>query len=702
MKNTIERRIAAVVIATGVSSVVTQLLVIREFLSQFNGNEFVVALILFNWLILGGAGTLLANKAGRNPGPEKLAMVTLGLAALSPLELYAVRELRDVLFLHGASLGFFPTFSYTFFTIVPYCLLLGFALPYSLRTASRLIPGYPGIRIYITDNIGDAAGGALFSFVLILFFSPFQAIAAAQLLLLGAAVFLMPPPQRLRPAFLGSLACCLALLGFGIWMERPSLAPPEGELAYYEESRYGRIAVHREKGQHTLFLDGVPLFSSETVALAEETVHYPLSQLQAVDRVLVISAEAGIMKEIEKYRPEQVDYVEIDPRLTRVQFEFGLIQKIKGLNVIHQDGRAFLNRTERRYDAILLTLPEPDTFQLNRFFTQRFFGLAKDHLAPGGILSFAAEGIDTYLSRLQQRKLSSLYRTAEKSFQHIRLLPGERTYFLCADFPVNPDIPGLLKEKGILTQYISGYFYGNMPNTRIQRINAEILEDAPINRDYSPIMIRIMFSEWFSRYASSPAFFTLLILALCAVYLLMITREEFVLFSTGCMVMGSETLVIFAFQIFFGYIYYQIGLIVTVFLAGLLPGALFGERLRKKGRRVLLATDALLILLLMSFIASVYLVGDRMPHGSFLVFGLAVSAACGCQFPVALHLRGSSQKAAIQSFSADLIGAAAGTLVTSVVLIPYAGILWTALALAGIKAASFYVLRTGHDIHIAT
>jgi len=53
-----------VVIATGISSVVTQLLTIREFLTQFKGNEIVIALILFNWLILGGIGTLLAEGIG--------------------------------------------------------------------------------------------------------------------------------------------------------------------------------------------------------------------------------------------------------------------------------------------------------------------------------------------------------------------------------------------------------------------------------------------------------------------------------------------------------------------------------------------------------------------------------------------------------------------------------------------------------------
>lgn len=61
MKKKNDRAVTRVVIATGISSVVTQLLTIREFLAQLQGNEFVIALILFNWMILGGTGTLLAR-----------------------------------------------------------------------------------------------------------------------------------------------------------------------------------------------------------------------------------------------------------------------------------------------------------------------------------------------------------------------------------------------------------------------------------------------------------------------------------------------------------------------------------------------------------------------------------------------------------------------------------------------------------------
>ena len=47
------------VIATGVASVTTQLAVIREFLCLFSGNEFVIAVTLFNWLFIGGADLIV-------------------------------------------------------------------------------------------------------------------------------------------------------------------------------------------------------------------------------------------------------------------------------------------------------------------------------------------------------------------------------------------------------------------------------------------------------------------------------------------------------------------------------------------------------------------------------------------------------------------------------------------------------------------
>ena len=697
MKKNDDRAIIRVVIATGISSVVTQLLIIREFLTQFQGNEIVIALILFNWLILGGIGTLLARVVTRRFQPAtaiRLAWMSLVLGGLAILQILAIRQFRDIIFIHGSSVGFYPTWLFTFLAIAPYCLLLGFVLPYSLFVLRAASAQYPGARIYITDNIGDISGGALFSFALVYLVSPLQAMLLSHLPLLGAIYLLFPAPGRHRPAVFLALGLVGVILGAGVILEKRSLTPGAGKLVYYRETRYGRIEVHKDQDQHTLFEDGVPVFSSQNVSLAEETIHYPLAQLDPANHILLISARGGVMAELKKYRYKTIDYVELDPAVTDVQFRFGMIEAIPGLNVIHSDGRSYLAHTDKIYDAIIVNLPEPGTFQTNRFYTDRFFAMAKEHLAAQGILSFSMQGYDNYLAEAQRQKLSSLYNTVSPYFKNVLLLPGQKVFFLCSDQHLAVDIPAALAQRNISTAYISGFFYGNLTPERIEYLNQRLDPSTPINIDTSPHLMRLMFSQWFAKFQTSPYVFFFVLSVFAVIYLLWISREEFVLFSTGCLTMGCEILVIFAFQIYFGYIYLQIGIIITVFLAGLLPGAWLGHKLTHPGKQVLILTDGLLIGFLALFVLAIVSFADRLPVSFYLVFGFAVSLACGFQFPVALYLKGSDNAAAARTFSADLIGAACGTLVTSVVLIPYVGILWAAAALIGLKLTSLILMWT--------
>jgi spermidine synthase len=689
-----------VVIATGISSVVTQLLIIREFLAQFQGNEFIIALILFNWLILGGIGTILARWITRDlwgATANRLGWLSLILAMLPGVQILAIRFLRDVFFIHGSSVGFYPTLAYSFLIVSPYCLIVGFVLPYSLFVIRAENPDYPGASIYIIDNLGDVSGGALFSFALVFLVSPLKAVLLANLPLILATSLLFYTFSRFRVAVYLGVGLTLVILIACIFLEPISLLPREGNLVYYKESRYGRIEVQQDHEQYTLFVGGTPLFGSQNLSMAEETIHYPLAQLPRVHRVLLISAEGGMMTELEKYHPDSVDYVELDPNVAEVGFRFGLIKRIPNMKVIYQDGRAYLANSNKIYDAIIVNLSEPDTFQINRFFTDRFFDLARRHLAPHGVLSFAMKGFENYLAEPQRQKLSSLYNTVNDYFSHVLLLPGQKIFFLCSSQPINTDIPALLDRKHISTRYIKGYYYGNLTHERIKRLNDLMDPKAPKNSDDYPQLMRLMFQQWFAKFSTSPIGFIAFLVVVCIGYLIRISSEEFALFSTGFTVMGSELLVIFAFQIFFGYIYLQIGLIVTVFLAGLLPGAWFGDRFRNRSKQTLALADGLLILLMGLLILALRQGSYHLPVSFFLFYGFLVSLICGFQFPVALYLRGGEAPAVTQTFSADLIGAAFGTLMTNVLLIPYFGIIWAAAGLIGLKLLSLTVIFVKHE-----
>ena len=441
----------------------------------------------------------------------------------------------------------------------------------------------------------------------------------------------------------------------------------------------------------------MPHITSHDPALAEESVHFPLSQVDRPQRVLLVSSIGGMLAEVAKYRPSQVDYVELDPMVAQLQRRFGLLAPTDNLTVIAEDARAYLAGSSELYDAILVNLPEPETYQMNRFFTAGFFALAKNRLAPGGVLSFAIEGAANYISANRQRKLSSLANAAGTQFDQVLLMPGRRLFFLCSDRLLDTDIPLLLESKGIPTRHIRHFFRDDLTDRRIRQFNEAVDPGVPPNLDLSPRLMRLAFLGWFQRHGEAPFWIILLGAAAAFAGMARMTKPQWVLLTTGCTGIGAEMLAIFTFQAIYGYIYLQLGVLVTVFLAGMLPGAWIGGRYAGSRRRALVGADLLLTLLLFLFALLLTAAPNTLPAASLYVFGLLISFGCGFQFPMALGLAGDDAAGASRSFSADLVGAALGVLLVSLVLIPFLGMIRTCHCLAGLKLVSSLISGSIHD-----
>ena len=114
--------------------------------------------------------------------------------------------------------------------------------------------------------------------------------------------------------------------------------------------------------------------------------------------VLVIGAGSGTDVAIAlRNGAQHVDAVEIDPGLLQIGREQHPDRPYDDPRVdLHvDDGRAFLSRTDAHYDLILFALPDSLTLvqgasslRLESYlFTEEAFASAREHLAPGGVLS---------------------------------------------------------------------------------------------------------------------------------------------------------------------------------------------------------------------------------------------------------------------------------------------------------------------------
>ncbi len=680
-------RVKRLLFAAGAATVLVQLVMVRELLVRFSGNEFVIAVIFFIWLVSGAIGAFAAPRLGRffSATGERLWWLALLLVILPQLMVGAVAILAPILTLPGVSAGFYPTLFFVILLISPYCFAIGVFFPWALARYAPRVSGRGAARIYLADTGGGVIASLLFVLLLVRFFSSFTVVVGGGFVFFLAALPFMPQHRRARAA--GLFFLCLAIAAAAL-LRFFAPSPYNGRIVSARDSRFGRIEVVKKAEQSTVMTNGRPVFISQTPALAEELVHYPASLVASPRRMLFIGAVAGIFVEAAKYRPRTLDYLEIDPDLSRVLLAGGLVVPVSGLRVINRDPRLFLAGSGDKYDMIVIARGEPETFGDNRLFTREFMALVRAHLAPGGVFAFGVDGFENYLGPASRQRFACYYATMRSVFPEVAMIPGRKTIFIGSSRRPRLDIPGILRSRGIVTSYLAPFFRGEVTPERLRYLEDAVrVRNASLNLDLHPAIVRMVLDHWFERFAGSPFWFAV---PVCVFFLLLLLRAspgEYTLLTAGFTSMAVETVAVFAFAVFHGYIFEQIGILISLALAGIFVGLRFGAGVRdKESRGVILAADAAIIVLALLWAVSLGRFNDGITTVIILFMTFTLSLASGLQFGPAINLSPDGPNGAAGAFGADLAGAGAGVLLIALVILPGYGLAAAVASIAIIKA----------------
>ena len=420
----------------GAASVIAQLVLMREMLGAFAGNEMVLGIILGNWLLLTGAGAWLGRASGRLKNREGSFIAGLIFIAVAPLvQVFLLAVLRAVVFGRGIQVGVTETVLASFAVLLPFCVASGWLLTLACSVVANKDDASGIGRVYVADSIGSIAGGALFSFVLVRWFDHIGILffpALFNLLLAGALA------ARFGKKLLLGVATVLAvaLAGVILFANADALATAirfsHERVVFRGNSPYGKLVVTESSGLYNFIENGLPLISTDNTQQVEETVHYAMAQQPNARRVLVVcGGVSGTAREILKYGAVDVTCVELDPLIIEAGYRFlpdnlmGIITGEHGtlprITFVNTDGRLFVKRTAERYDVVIVDVPDPSTSQLNRFYTAEFFGEVKRILSDGGVLSFALGRYGDYVSPELARLLASARRTLDTAFKNARM-----------------------------------------------------------------------------------------------------------------------------------------------------------------------------------------------------------------------------------------------------------------------------------------
>jgi spermidine synthase len=516
-------------------------------------------------------------------------------------------------------------------------------------------------------------------------------------------------------------------------------------LLFSGDSPYGRLAVQARGSQRTFFTDGVLAFETQST-FPEEVAHLPLLAHPAPRDVLLIGGGiAGDLREILKHPVESVTYVELDPLLVEAARRYlppadTAVLDDPRVRLVQSDGREFVGQAGAGYDAILLDLPEPTTGALNRFYTVEFFAQARALLRPGGILAFGLPSAENYWNPELARRNASIYRSLAEVYPSVAVLPGEHTFFLASETPLDVDA-GIMSERlaqrGIETRWVTpGYLADLLTGDRFAQAQARVKGEvgAQINRDLRPLSYTYSLALWLARSSGSAqagrALETADTLTLgwlafplgLAVLFARWKRSWALTLTVACVGMAQmllELVLLFAYQALHGSLYGRVSLLVTAFMAGLALGGAAGnslarrpDLLRRALVRVLAAIAVFSALLPLLFSLTPSPVG--VPQWLFPPLALLGGLLGGLVFPLvgALQMTYGGPLPAGQSatrhppsaishqpsatgglfYSADLAGGCLGALLGAALLIPILGIPQTCAAIALLAVAGLLAI----------
>jgi len=680
----------------GFISMMAQLVLLREFIKSFHGNELVIGIFLATWMIL----TALGSQAGNN---YRLSLTTRGLYGMLVL-LSALPFLIHILLILEKRFFFLPGYQAGVLEMTVSMLILtalftgisGFLFGYVSKKAGALSSRSLAYRL---DALGSLAGGILFSLILVHLLNNLQQLTVLLLITILLVLRIYKYPERLSIKWILTLsASALFALSMvpGAANKIEGLRYRQEQVLRIKDTPYGNLTFSSRNDQVTGYLDGNPVLSAADLTRAEESVHFPSLQHPDPRSILLIGGGlTGHISEAAKYQPERIDYCEADPWIYRLGKIYFPETTTENLHFISMDGRSWLMKNRNSmYDVVISTAGDPVTIGWNRYFTLEFFDLVKRHLKPEGVFCMKLSAGGNYVNNEGRELLGINYHTLKKVFTHVMIVPGTSSYFIASEQQLSLDFPGLLQEHQIPTTYVHPDYLDAM---QLQFDSDQLTEsirseEALINQDLRPRLFFASLTGLQSRMGKHALAITGILASLLLILLwLLYNPVKSAMFVSGFTGAGIQMVLIMVMQSFYGFAYLVAPLMITIFMGGIVVGTLIWTKIWKIPSTRRLGSQVVLMGLLSAL--GFILLKAETPFGSGLpgqmilgTLNFTAGMLVGAVFALAVHLQGKSgpYNPGIL-YSADLTGAALGTILPVLFLLPLIGVMNTFILFGGIN-----------------
>lgn len=723
-------------IIMGFSAMVGQVLLLRRAIAVFGGNELVVGAVFFGWVFWAGLGNLITSYvADRVLNIPRLLSLILNLTAVVlPATVLIASTAKVWLGIPPSQITGLPVVvEVAIVVLAPFCFLVGASL-----TVAAKLPATGEARdigaMYLFDALGAGIGGIVATWFAIKAFTAFQValMTSIALIFFNAAILVRRISTQVLTGLIAVTAATTLWFSPGIemWAAKHRW---EGYNPIVDiDSRYGNLVVTEQREEHTLFVDGMPMFSTPLVETYEVDAILPLIMHPDPKSVLLIGGGlSGMLANWNAAFLDEITYVQVDPDVTKLERNVMIgpeAMQADGLTVVHQDVIAYLkgldpgNCPEGCFDIIVLNGGDPDTAASSRLLTRSFFKQVRSMLKPQGVFMFGVFQPGNAIGPEAAKLLGTARATMGNIFEHLVILPFDRFYFIgspsgeyLTDDPTA--LQERLTERHLVAPVLEGQYISSIFPERIKSMRETIEQasiSAPQNTNVRPFAYFTGLLLWASRTGGAalsflngasklswqPMAFALLLIVAASVLFarrsskfLIHTSAFWILFSVGFTAIIYEITLLVYYQLQNGLLFYHIGIIITAFMVGLSIGAYSSIRVFKLTR---IKTVYLIVgLIIFSAYQPLLFAASKV---SFVLANFVCGLIGGSLFEASAEWMVAKHEKIGHTAGwlgcADYWGSATGAILASIITIPIFGLVPTLVIAATLPLAAALVVTT--------
>ena len=382
--------VSAAVFATGFATFALEVAWFRSLRAAFRSTTDAFAVMLASVLIALGVAAHLARVL-RQRGSSPALLLALG--GIFTIAATPIIERFDTINYFGVSFVLLVWLAMSLLTLGPAVLCLGTVLPYFLDEGRD-----PRVwsRLYVLNTFGCVIGALVAAWLLLPAFGFARTAWGIGMLLAAAGMAGLTPRLRggVAVATGGALLLAAAFTtGIGSVRTQGQLAPMSYELLAFDEGPDATVtAIEYQDKSRALVIDGFQaaseMFLNHYMAWMG---HLPMMLSERTDRALVICFGTGqTANAVRREGAGRLDIVDLNRAVFAMAGYFPSNEEVLKDPAVHSvvmDGRAYLRRTDAKYDVITLEPMPPNFAGVNALYSREFYEDARTRLNDGGVIA---------------------------------------------------------------------------------------------------------------------------------------------------------------------------------------------------------------------------------------------------------------------------------------------------------------------------